>query len=170
MCTPTAPTGSSMWSLRSRPSTTTTTRIPETIPIIAAPRASTFVASRGDADKTGEAGVEAHRDIRLAVFDPCEEKCSDSGDRGGDSRGHENRSQLRAVCGSRAVESVPAEPEDERAESAERNVMTENRVNGDPSGLRILRVLSDTGTDHYSADQGGYAADRVNRRGTRDNQ
>ena len=128
------------------------------------------VASRGDADKTGEAGVEAHRDIRLAVFDPCEEKCSDSGDRGGDSRGHENRSQLRAVCGSRAVESVPAEPEDERAESAERNVMTENRVNGDLSGFRILRVLSDTGTDHYSADQGGYAADRVNSRRTRERQ
>ena len=46
--------------------------------------------------------------------------------------------------------------------------MTENRVNGDLSGFRILRVLSDTGTDHDGADQGGYAADRVNRRRTRE--
>ena len=38
--TPTAPTGSSMWSLRSSTSTATTTMMPETMPTMAAPSPS----------------------------------------------------------------------------------------------------------------------------------
>ena len=60
-----------------------------------------------------------------------------------------------------AVESVPAEPENEYAEGAESHGVTKDRV-----GLAVFIKLADTGTDHLGTDECAQTADHVNAGGT----
>ena len=75
------------------------------------------VTACGDADQARQRSVQAHRYIGLAVLDPGVQQSGAGGDCRSDRRGDEDGSKGVAVPGSSAVETVPAEPQDEASES-----------------------------------------------------
>ena len=84
-------------------------------------------ARRGDANQTRERAVETHRDVPVALDRVAEEDRGHGGGRSGDGGVQRNFARQRASAGRHhergaAVEAVPAEPQDEGAESLERRV------------------------------------------------
>ena len=65
-------------------------------PITMAPRAVRHITSGGDGHQAGQRGIQAHRNIGLAVLDPGNDHAHDRGHRGRDRGGEEDRSQARA--------------------------------------------------------------------------
>ena len=124
------------------------------------------VASCRNRYKARERRVEGHRYVRLAVLEPGK----DHSDNGCDSRcevcchesiGSGNRIVRRVHRDRRAaVETKPAEPQNEYAECHRGQVMAGNR-----SCLAVLVVLADSGAKHPRAEAGDHTADIVNNRG-----
>jgi len=126
-------------------------------------RAVQHVAARRDADQTRQRGVQAHRHIRLAVMYPSENHADNCCHGRRNRRRQENRAEgFDALC-RRAVEAVPAEPQDEHAEAAQRNVMTGERIHADNLAALILGELADARANHLCANQRAQTADHVNR-------
>ena len=125
------------------------------------------VASGGDGHKACQRGVESHAHVRLLVAQPGIEH----GHAAGNGRGHvgvdEDQSGgdhgVVAVHGhgGAAVETEPAEPQDEDAQRTQGEVMAQ-----DGTGRAVLFVLADAGAQDGRADAGADAADHVDRSGT----
>ena len=86
------------------------------------------LTARRNGDKSRKRAVERHGDVGLFVPDPCKAHGRRRGDRSRDRRiGEDKRKFARGGC-RRAVEAVPAEPQNEHAERAERERVPGNRA------------------------------------------
>ena len=125
------------------------------------------VAARRDAHQAGQSRVEGHGNIRFAVTDPGEHHRHHGRQGGRQVRVEEDQrsaaDRVVAVHGHRgsAVETEPAEPEDEDAQRGDAQVMTQDRP-----GFPVLSVLADAGPEDLRADQRAHAADHMHGRGT----
>ena len=126
------------------------------------------IAGCRNCHQTGQGSVQAHGNIRLSVTDPGEDHAHHRSHRRRHGRDQKDRPELRQACGCRAVEAVPAEPENKDAQSAQRDVVARKRVDLDDLSILVLRELSDPRSQHGGADQGADAADHVDAVGSRE--
>ena len=124
-----------------------------------------YVTAGGDCNQTSQGCVQAHGDIWLAVLDPGEDHAGNSCQCRSNGRGEEDGAQLRNRCCSSAVESIPAEPQDEYAQGADGQRVTRDCVD---FYLAVLGLgeFTDTGSEDRSTDQCGDTADHVDDTGT----
>lgn len=122
------------------------------------------VRSRRDADESGEATVERHRQIRLFQNDAARERGADDSRRSAEHRRHQHeRDFLRiGVEDAPAVESEPAEPEQENADRRERKIVSHDRA-GD-----AVDEFSDARTDENRSRESRPAADAMHERRSRE--
>ena len=111
------------------------------------------VTARRDCNQTRQRCVKTHTDVGMTILDPREDHTYDRGDSGSNSGRQKDRSKLFNRCRSRAVKSVPAEPENEYAQSAKRDVVTGESADLDLAVLALLE-LTDTGAEDLRADKG----------------
>ena len=124
------------------------------------------VTASGHAYQASQRSVQAHGYIGLAVADPGVEHGGNSSHRGSHGGGQEDGSQLRRSGCCRAVEAVPAQPQDEHAQGAQGDGMTGDGVDLDHLAGGVLDVLANTGAKEDGAYQSGDAAHHVDGAGT----
>ena len=125
------------------------------------------VTAGGNAHQASKSGVIGHRDVGLAVANPCKDERRAAGDRRGQVGIEENEASTlnSGICVHRhsgsAIEAKPAEPEDKHTQRRKGQVVPENGVR-----FAILAVLAEAGAKHLRTDESTDAADHVYRRGT----
>ena len=124
------------------------------------------ITARRDAHQPRQGGVQAHGNIRLAVFDPGIEHGGAGGHRRGDGGRQENGREFRGGSSRRAVEAVPAQPEDEHAQRAQRNGVAGNGVYLDDPAVFVGDILADARPEDDRADQCSDAAHHMDGAGT----
>lgn len=114
-----------------------------------------------DADQTGQAAVHGHGEVGVVQHDLAGEHAGDDRGAGGDHGVHEHEADLAriGVQGGRAVETEPAEPEQEDADGHERHVVAH-----DGHHLAV-DVLADARSEQDHAGERGPAADAVHEGG-----
>ena len=125
------------------------------------------ITSGGDGHQAGQRGIQAHRNIGLAVLDPGNDHAHDRGHRGSDRGGQENGAQLGHRGSGSAIEAIPAQPQDKHAQRADGQVMSGERVDLDDLALLVFHKLADAGPEHPRADERAQAADHMDARRTR---
>ena len=125
--TGTAPTGSSIFSLSSS-FTAQTTISPASRPMIEGGLHRHERARRRDRHQAGQAAVDRHAEVGLAVPDPVERRGREQAHEGGRVRRHEDVGDRVGVRGHRrsGIESEPAEPQHEAADDARRHAVGGN--------------------------------------------
>ena len=118
-------------------------------------------AAGGDAHQPRQRRVQAHTHVRLPVFDPGKEHAHHGSHRRGDGGVAQDLRQLGGIGGCGAVEAIPAEPEDKRPQRRDRDIMSKNRT-----GVAVLSVLADPGSQQNRTDQAGDAAHHMDHAGT----
>ena len=123
------------------------------------------VASRRNSDQACQRSVKGHGHIRLPIAEPGKEH-GRQGCHRGSKVGIEEHQRSAAdqriavhAHGGCAVESEPAEPENEYAQCGNGQVVTE-----DGPRFPVLPILSDTGAQDLRTDQSAYTADHMNSR------
>ena len=106
-----------------------------------------------DRHQTCQGGVQTHGDIRLSVLHPGEDHADDRRDRRRHCRGQKDGSKLRNAGRRRAVEAVPAEPEDKDPKAADGEVMSRKGIDLYDLPLLILCKFSDPGSQDPGSDQ-----------------
>ena len=119
------------------------------------------VAACGYAYKTCKGCVEAHADIGLLILYPGEYHAHNRCNGGCYSSREEDVSELAFACCSCAVETVPAEPEDEYAERAERERVALNCIYFYYLAVFVAVILADARAEEDNADKRCKAAYRM---------
>ena len=119
------------------------------------------VASGGNAHQTGQRSIQAHGNIWLAILDPGKNHANHRCHRRRHRGGEENRAQLLNGGSGRAVEAIPAQPQDEYAQAAQRQVVPGESIHADDLAFPIRGELANARAQHLGADQGGNAANHV---------
>ena len=122
------------------------------------------VTTGGDGDQTGKRSVQTHADVGLAVFQPCKDHADDRCNRGCNGGRQEDGAELFNRGSRRAVEAVPAEPQDEHTQRTECDIVTRERADLDLA-VFVLFEFADTCAEDLCADQSRDTADHVNRTG-----
>ena len=124
------------------------------------------VTSGSNTHESGKGGVQAHGNIRLSVLHPCITHGGAGGDRRSNGRRQKNGSQFRRGSRSRAVEAVPAQPQNEHAQRTQGNGVSRNRVDFDHVPPLIPDILSNSGAEEDGSHQSRNPAYHVNGAGT----
>ena len=123
------------------------------------------IAGGRDGHQSRQGGVQAHGNIGLSITDPCKDHAYDGCCRGGNRSGQENGAQLFHTGGGGAVEAVPAQPEDDAAQAAQRQAVAGEGIDLDHFAVLILYILANAGAEKLCADESGDAAHHVDRAG-----
>ena len=123
------------------------------------------VTARRDGNQACKGGVEGHGDVRLAVTKPGEDhshNCRHCCRQVGVHEGKGSMESIRAVChggGGAAVETEPAEPENEDAQRHSHHVVAGNGLD-----LSLPVIFADPGSQHPCTQTGNDAAYVVDNR------
>ena len=126
------------------------------------------VAAGGYAHKARKGGVQAHGHVGLAVLYPGVQHGGNCGHSRGYGGGQEDGRKGGVVPGRRAVKAVPAEPEDEAAQSPQGDGVAGDGVHLLDLSLLATYILAKPRAHHYGPDKGRDAAHRVYGRGARE--
>ncbi len=120
------------------------------------------IASGGDCYETGKGTVKGHGYVWFSVADPGYNKgCKCCGSSGKVGCHCDITEVCGSCCGRTAVETKPAEPEDEYAECCNRKVMSRNRTD-----FSIFVIFSNTRSEDFGTDKCADTADHMYSCGT----
>ena len=119
-----------------------------------------------DGHQPRQRGVQAHRNIRFAIFQPCKYHAYHRSCRWRYRCGQKDGSQCGKILCSSTIESVPAKPEDKYAKCTNGQIMSWYRIHLLYISLFIPFKFTDSGTQHSGANQCADTAHHMYRTGT----
>ncbi|GFI51506.1 hypothetical protein IMSAGC020_02720 [Lachnospiraceae bacterium] len=123
------------------------------------------ITRRCDCHKSCQRCVQTHGNIRLSIFYPCKDHTDNCCNSRCDCCCQEYRTKLRNRSCSRAIKSIPAEPENKHSKRSKCNAVSRKCIYFQNFSARIPGKFSDTGTKNFCTDQCGNTAYHMNRTG-----
>ena len=109
------------------------------------PKGIRHVTGRGDRHQPGQGSVQAHGHIRFTVFQPGKNHAHYGGHCRRHCGGQEDGAQLLHAGSRRAVEAVPAQPQDEHAQGSQRDAVAGESVHFSHLAVLVRDELADAG-------------------------